>query len=1089
VLYFALPSFYRSSAQLRNAAHRILQLAFIVALSILPMRIVAQTGLATLSGTITDPSGAIITKANVTVTNEATGVAEKTETTGAGVYVVEALPPGTYRVLVEHQGFKQIEVEHLQLHTQDIISRNFVLPVGAASETIQVSGNQSTINESPAVSMTVDREFVENMPLNGRSFQDLIQLAPGTASSSNPTSGSVAGYYSIDGQYTDANNFTVDGVSANLGGWINSVSTEGGLSGTAPLQTVLGTTQSLVSVDSLQEFTIQTSGYSAEYGRNPGGQVQFTTRSGTNDIHGSLFEYLRNTAFDANSWLNDHNDDPKTAEHQNDFGGTAGGPVVIPRLYNGKDKTFYFLSYEGLRLLLPSSESEYVPTQALRTWASQYVQPALNAKPLPNPNSPGNNDGCTITSSTTGQPTACDAHFYYGYSYPEKLDNLSVRADQNFGGRFHFFIRYADTPSSEATGAEQVSTQAVNTSTLTAGLTAKLKSTLLDDLRFNYSRDNETRIVSQRSVNGSVPLRSDVVIPPTYNAAGAAGEFLVEVPGTSLFIAPYISTAGEPITYQHQFQVVNSVAWSRGKHSMKFGVDCRRLAPVVSFGAYTSELAVAGLADIQQGTATVVVIGANSLGKPVFDNLSLYAQDHWVISRTLSLDYGLRWEFNPPPGPANGLYPVALTSSDLTTATLTNDGSQPYKTNYHSFAPRFGFAWNAISSQRRALTIRGGFGIFYDTGQSVIGASYISAWPYSALSISYGIPLPVPAAVSVPPSINTPVMPPYPYLSDLADVNLTFPYTEQWNLSMDQKLGTHNTLTTSYVGNNGRKLLFTEDYTSVPGDAAFPQGLGFVNNVGQSSYNALMVQDAGRLLNGLDLVGSFTLAHALDNASNDSSLFAPEWGNSDFDLRRVLNLALNYQTPGRGRSSWAQGMTHGWLVANRFSAQSGYPINLYESEVLLPNGTESYFYPDRVPGVPIYLHGEAAYASGTPPYNIGWRLNRAAFACTATGATSGACAGTPTVQGDLGRNYVRGPSFWALNTALQRTFLVYERLNLNFRAEAFNILNHPNMLVYDDELSDPTFGEVVGGAAIGANNALYEMGATRSLQFSLKLQF
>jgi len=1043
-------------------------------------RLRGQTGTATLSGTIMDPSGKVVPDAEVTITNVDTAVARVTKTNADGIYVLPALQPGHYRVIVTKPGFKQVALTDVILNTQDSISRNFNLEVGAVSETVNVSAsNGSMQTDDPAVSMTVTREFVENMPLNGRSFQDLIQLAPGTVSSQN-------GYYSIDGQRTDSNNYTVDGVSANLGGLNNSVSSYGsGLAGANPAQTAIGTTQTLASIDSLQEFTIQTSGYTAEFGRNPGGQVQFTTRSGTNDIHGSLFEYFRNTVFDANSYTNDYYGDPKTAEHQNDFGGTVGGPVIIPKLYNGEDKTFFFFSYEGLRLLLPSNESEYVPTQAFRNWASPNIQPFLNAAPLPNPSSPGNQDGCTIPDPTTGLPTACDAHFYYGYSSPSSLDNISVRLDQSLGKRFRAFVRFADTPSSESTGAEKYFTQSTNVYSWTAGLTTQITSNLIDEFRFNYSRDQENQISTLRSINGSIPFARNLLIPAAYDGPFAAGGTFIYIPGTSLLTSSYWNGGG---SVQRQLQLTDYLSWTKNKHSLKFGAEWRRLTPTYSSFAYYSQLDALGLASIQQGYATTVQVQAAAPGRPVFHNLSLFAEDHWKLNPRLSIDYGLRWEFNPPPGPSNGHYPVTLTSSDLATATLASVGTQPYKTNYHSFAPRVGFAWTAIPSTQHALTVRGGFGIFYDTAQQTIGAAYAGAYPFGVSGPTLtDVPLPLTGGVLTPPSLNVPLVPPYPLLSEITSPSLTSPYTEQWNLSIDEELNSRNTLTLSYVGNEGKKLLFTGEYQSGPGVPINPDFsyLYYTYNGSSSNYNALQVQDRGRITNGLDLVGSFTWAHARDNASNDYSLNAPIYGNSDYDLPLVLNLALNYQTPTVGSSRLARGLTHGWVLANRFSAQSGYPLNVVQSYAVLPNGQSSQYAPDLVPGVPIYLHGGAANLDGEPVPGD-WRLNPAAFLPVPVGPDGF----TPIRQGTLGRNYLRNPGFWALNTSVQRSFPIHEQLHLIFRVDAFNIFNHPNLADPDTYLADSTFGQLSGAiTTIGSSNPLYSMGAPRSLQFGLKLMF
>jgi hypothetical protein len=1041
----------------------------------------AQTGTATLSGTIMDPSGKVVPDAEVSIINVDTSAARVTKTNGDGIYVLPALLPGHYRVIVTKPGFKQVALTDVVLSTQDSISRNFNLEVGAVSETVNVSANNSSMQtDDPAVSMTVTREFVENMPLNGRSFQDLIQLAPGTVSNQG-------GYYSIDGQRTDSNSFTVDGVSANLGGAVYAAGNDAGLSGNSPLQTALGTTQSLVSIDALQEFTIQTSGYTPEYGRNPGGQVAFTTRSGTNDVHGTLFEYLRNTAFDAKSYAEDYYDESKAPEHQNDYGGTVGGPLVVPKLYDGKDRTFFFISYERLKLLIPAFESEYVPTQAFRNWASPNIRPYLNSVPLPSPNSPGNQDGCTIPDPTTGQPAACDALFNYSFSNPEELDNISVRLDQNVGQRFHIFLRYADTPSSFSYGAEAVTVGTINTHTWTAGFTANISSTVLNELRFNYTHDGEGYVQRQAAVGGAIPLARNLLVPSAYDSTYAQGEFNASVPGTSLSVSSAFFGYG---SVQHQYQIVDSVTWTKGNHSLKFGADWRRLMPVIKSDVYASVVNLDDLAAIQQGFANSVQISVNNPGAPVFDNLSLFAQDHWRISPRLSIDYGLRWEFNPAPGPSNGHYPATLTSDDLTTATLAPPGTESYKTTYDHFAPRFGFAWNAIPSAQHALTVRGGFGIFYDTGQQVIGQEYNGAFPFRASGPTLAnVSFPLPEAAFSPPSSNVPLTPPYPGLA-VTSPNLTLPYTEQWNLSVDESVNSKNTLTVSYVGNEGRKLLFSGYYQSSPGNPINPDfagGLNFTYNGSGSNYNALQVQDRGRIANGLDLVGSFTWAHALDNSSSDVGSFpSPFYGSSDNDLRRVFNMALNYQAPTAGSSRWERALTHGWVIANLFSAQSGYPINVYQDQyVPLPNGGEQNYLPDLVPGVPIYLHGSSADVNGQPVPGS-WRLNPAAFALVPTDPTTA----IPIRQGTLGRNFIHGPAFWTLNTSVQRSFPIHEELHLIFRVDAFNIFNHPNLNQIDNRISDSTFGYSNGNAGtIGSSNSLYATGAARSLQLSLKLQF
>jgi hypothetical protein len=581
--------------------------------------------------------------------------------------------------------------------------------------------------------------------------------------------------------------------------------------------------------------------------------------------------------------------------------------------------------------------------------------------------------------------------------------------------------------------------------------------------------------------DGAVPLPINLLVPAAYDSPSVDYGTYIDVPNSNLAIVRFAYNSG---TVQHQYQFVNSLNWTRGAHGVKFGADLRRLAPTYNNGTYSSSADIESLSDIQQGNATYLYVDADEPGQPVFDNLSLYAQDHWKIHSNLSLDYGLRWDFNPPPGPSNGFYPVALTSDNLTSATLVSSNIQPYQTDYHAFAPRLGFAWNAIPAHAYALTVRGGFGFFYDTAQQVIGEEYAALPPFGSSRTETEVAMPLSGAALAPAPISDTLTTPYPSVVVMSP-SLTAPYTEQWNFSIDEALNPRNTLTFSYVGNEGKKLLFTQYYNKIAGNSNFTS-LHFTSNAASSNYNAFQVQDFGRIVSGLNIVASFTWAHALDNSSSDYSSYAPIYGNSNNDLRKVINLALNYQSTSVGSNRWIQSITRGWALANRFSAESGFPVTNINESTTYVDGVDTQYLPDLVPGVPIYLHGSAAIGSVH-----GWKLNRAAFACTTTGATIGACTGTPTQEGTLGRNYVRDPALWTLNSSVQRDFPLYEQLHLNFRADAFNILNHPSVTGPNTTLSSATFGELIYGevTTIGSQNQLYAMGAARSLQFSLKLQF
>src|SRR5580692_328741 len=289
----------------------------LVAMCLLPLAALSQSTDATLSGGVTDPSGNFILGADVQVANDATGIVYSARTNGSGMYLVPILPPGHYHVQVSKPGFKTIIKADVVLNVESAVALNFILPIGATSESVTVDASSSPMNTTDAsVSTVVDRKFVENLPLNGRSFQDLISMTPGVVTQSPQSALQVVGVggdFSVNGQRTQSNYYTVDGVTANTGSGNGGGVGEAASGGTLGGSTALGTTQTLISVDALQEFRVQSSTYSAEFGHSPGGQFALVTRSGTNRFHGSAFNYLRNNYFDANDWFNDHYGEPTPA--------------------------------------------------------------------------------------------------------------------------------------------------------------------------------------------------------------------------------------------------------------------------------------------------------------------------------------------------------------------------------------------------------------------------------------------------------------------------------------------------------------------------------------------------------------------------------------------------------------------------------------------------------------------------------------------------------------------------------------------------------------------------------------------------------
>src|SRR6266853_1458764 len=394
----------------------------------------AQSTNGSIAGRVTDPSKAVIVDAKVAAINAGTNFRYEATTNNSGDYYLTNLSPRSYRIEIEKTGFQKLIKPDVMLHVQDALELNFQMTLGSASESITVEAGAPMVNtESAAVSTVIDRTFVDNLPLNGRSFQTLIMLTPGVVVTA--TAFDDQGQFSVNGQHADANYFTVDGVSANFGvtGYLALVQTA---SGALPALSASGGTNSLVSVDAMQEFRIQTSSFAPEFGRTPGGQISIVTRSGTNAFHGTLFDYFRNGVLDANDWFANYNHLPKPQDKQNDFGGVFGGPIL-------NDKTFFFFSYEGLRLRQPVTQETVVPDLTSRQQAPAAVQPYLNAFPVPNGPAVG-----------TGL-----AQFNASYSNPSSLNAYSIRVDHSINSKLSLFGRYNESPSKFAQRGPLITTE------------------------------------------------------------------------------------------------------------------------------------------------------------------------------------------------------------------------------------------------------------------------------------------------------------------------------------------------------------------------------------------------------------------------------------------------------------------------------------------------------------------------------------------------------------------------------------------------------------------------------------------------------
>jgi outer membrane receptor protein involved in Fe transport len=1063
---------------------RLRQIVFLAFLSLLIVACVhGQSPNATISGRVVDPSGAVIVDADILVANDATGVQYSAKTNGDGLYLVSSLPPGTYRLQVSKIGFKTLIKPDIVLNVQDAVGINFTLPLGAISEVVTVSGGVPLIDtEDAAVSTVVDRQFAENLPMNGRSFQTLIDLTPGVVLS--PSSEGDEGQFSVNGQRTAANNWMVDGVSADVGIGAN-FNGGNGVAGTVGSFSVLGGTNSLVSVDAMQEFRIQTSTYAPEFGRTPGAQISISTRSGTNQFHGTAFDYFRNNDLDANNWFADKGDLPKPGEHQNDFGGTFGGPLI-------KDRTFFFFSYEGLRLLLPQTTFTDVPDLTTRQNAETVTAPFLSAYPKPN----GPDD-----------PSTGVAQFNATYSNPASLNAYSLRIDHKLSSKFSLFGRYDYSPSNanqrgdgDLSPLSDVEAVGITMQTGTAGLIWNLASFAVNDLRFNYSRTSASSSDTLDSFGGAAPITS-VPLPGSFSPANAS--FIFNIFGLA---NPALTVGASTRNLQHQINLVDSLSLQTGAHAFKFGVDYRRLTPLFSPALYTQEPIYLDVSAASANNLLAADVFSARSSELQLQNLGVFAQDTWRVIPRLTLTYGLRWDVDFAPSSVNGPSLPAITGYDLTNLSnlaLAPGGTAPFATTYGNFAPRLGVAYEVSQKPDWGLVFRGGFGVFYDLATSQIGDALGLDYPFGAHSLIFGSSLggtatfPLSSADAVPPPITTTELSSEGATLTATDPNLQLPYTLEWTAALQQELGTEQSFSLSYVGSAGRRLIQSADIIG-PNPSFFSADL--IGNTASSSYNALQLQFERRLSNGLQALASYTWSHSIDDGSNGtfgvgSNAFVPgeaansNRGPSDFDRRNVFSAGVTYDIPGPQVNAFVNTLGKGWALDNVIQAWSAPPVNVYYSAFLESLGAFAEVRPDVVPGVPLHLHGSQ--------YPGGEAINPAAFTAPPLGSMN-----NPLGQGDLGRNALRGFGAAQWDFAVHRDFSLHESVKLQFRAELFNVLNHPNFAPPVGDLQSPTainpqfglstqtLGQSLGGSVgSGGFSSLYQIGGPRSIQLALKLFF
>jgi Carboxypeptidase regulatory-like domain/TonB dependent receptor-like, beta-barrel len=976
-----------------------------------------------VSGLIVDPSAASVPGAIVTVVNEDTGLRRVTQSQSDGGYIVSSLQPGVYKITVRKPGFRTMIRFGVKLTESQPARADFKLVVGSLQETVTVEGSAPLLSsDDVSVSTLVNRDEIEHLPLNVGGLLTLLELAPGTLVT--PATRGEAGQFTVNGQRPNTHYFMVDGVSANSGvggGGLPAQST----GGTLPGMTAFGSLDSLVSLDALEELRVQTSTTMSEFGRLPGAQISLLSRSGTNEMHGSLLYGYRNEVLGANDWFANRHGDGRAPQREHEFATTLGGPVW-------RDHTFFFLSYEGMRLRQPFVYNQPVPTLDARENALPWARPLLSLLPEPN--------GADLGNSL--------AEWTAGISRPARLDTGAIRLDHAFSSRVTGFARYSESPSSTKFGSNPVNTLDLRSRSVTLGINLRARPNLVFDLRLNASNAKANSVWQPA---GSLPACAFEVTTSFFLIPPGNCAYLIRL---SIAGVGQVVTGSEGQRRQSQYQISPAGNWNIRTHTIRFGADYRRLAPLRDDATPSLSILADTVADLTTSSNFWDSKAPQQTISAVLKEISLFAQDTWRLSRRLTATYGLRWEISPAPHPGAGSIFLDSQGSPTTFQAI-------WPATYANFAPRFGLAYQLTNRGR--TVIRGGMGFYYDSSLS-LATDLLNHGPLNVSQYN--------SARNAPFNLQLT----FGFPSDLR-----LPLVKQWNASIEQAFSDRDVLSVGYIGSSGADLIRRE-----LGGAGSTSSLlvGLSTNHGSSEYHALQAQYRRRLSRGLQALVSYAWSHSIDNSSADSSLFwagssltpAQDRASSDFDVRQSFSAAFTYETQRTANNSWWRG----WAIDGTFRARTGFPINVLESEQYQGIGYEN-FRPNRFGSQPVWISDSSAPG--------GRRINRDAFRKLPSTATPG--------QGNLGRNALTGFGMSQLDLALRREFFVKEQRSLQLRIEAFNALNHANFADPIRFLSSPLFGQspsmlnlMLGTGSPSSGLApIFQAGGARSARIVLRFKF
>ncbi len=1065
------------------------------------LRAFAQFSAATVAGAVQDSSQAAITDASLKLINTQTGTENDSVTSPEGGFLLAGIIPGAYTLQIERDGFATTHVNGITLNGGDIKRLLIRMKVGAVTETVNVDASGIVLNRTDAsVSTVIDRNLIATVPLNGLSLEDLVLLTPGIVTQ-NPQAATLSGAqtqgdFSVNGQRAESNSFFVDGVSANPSYGLTLDSSRTINAGSIAGSTALGTTQSLVSADALQEFRVLTSTYSVEYGRTPGGQFTFLTRSGTNRVHGSLYNYFRGDPLDAGDWfsgINGRGTFIPPHYTQNNFGATGGAPIVIPGTHHGPAKSFVFASYEGLDLFQPAPQTyQYTPSVCppfpyscgLYLYEGS-VPPAVVAVLQAFPQY-----GTQILDAA-GNPTGLAHAIIPGTPFPAHVNATSVRVDHTLTPKISLFARFGDTPSyAQSNQLFSVTASQLNTHTWTLGGTAQLSATQSNEFRLGYvgSTLNSSTMPEQLTgidIDGTIPpagnLNAALGIPSSFNVPHSLARIYASSSAEAYFhitgVGDSDGNTNQITSSLDQWNLRDTYSLQARNHLFRFGMDEQHIS------SHLTPPPLSILADffapdsLANNAASDLVITWSSPANPVLNEFSLFAEDQWKVSSTFNLSAGLRWDVAPAPKGQHGqdAYTVEGDVNAPSTLQLAPRGTPLWHTSWFNFAPRLGAAWQVKHEPGREFIIRAGAGVFFDTAvQPALGAFHGIGFT----SYAHFLNAPVPAT---PSQINfsTTVEPPYTNQQAYSfSPHFQLPYSWQWNLSAEQALGKNQSITLSYVGASGRRLLEEQQRNVNAQNPNFGNVSYFPSGI-TSSFESLQTEFQRALSSGIEVLASYTWAHSFDYGSTDP-FYPLVRGNSDLDVRQNLEAAISWtQGPAQHRFFTKKRLAEGWGLDGRLIARTGFPVNLLGNFSFDPvTGRPYYSGVDLIPGRPLYVYG--SQFPGGRMFNGGQNAVDPALALP-----------DAPMPGDAPRNLLRGFPEVQGNFGVRQTYQLWEGVNMQLKIEAFNVFNHPNFGYIDPSFSDLLFGQSTKmlDQSFGNAGALYNQGGPRALQVSVKATF